>query len=268
MNCQKFDGVVPDLARGQIMEAEVRRDALAHSSECNICSSRLRNEEALTRSLSALAVEMSSVDVPPSVEARLLQAFRQPNVVVPMPVRRSYGRYWLTAIAAMLLVVLGVLAFRLSDKLPDSPRYAGVKPPKVTGSNAVVQPVKAPEPVRFETSQDSGPVTVRNKPKPPKKRSSINPIALQASAARSRPNAVQSNHAEIATEFMPLGYLNPRSLQDGGQIVRVEVPRTTLASFGLPVNMERFEEKVKADILFGVDGRARAIRFVQDKREE
>jgi len=65
---------------------------------------------------------------------------------------------------------------------------------------------------------------------------------------------------------MPLGYLNPSVLQDGGQIVRVEVPRATLANFGIPVNMDRYNERVRADILVAVDGTPRAIRFVQDKR--
>ena len=57
--------------------------------------------------------------------------------------------------------------------------------------------------------------------------------------------------------------MNAASLQDGGQIVRVELPRSALANFGLPVNMDRYNEKVKADVLFGVDGLAHAIRFVQ-----
>jgi hypothetical protein len=69
--------------------------------------------------------------------------------------------------------------------------------------------------------------------------------------------------SEIATEFLPLGYGNALGLQDGGQIVRVEVPRTTLVRFGLPVNTDRVGQRVKADLLLGVDGSARAIRFVQ-----
>ena len=68
---------------------------------------------------------------------------------------------------------------------------------------------------------------------------------------------------EVTTEFMPVGYMSVTILQEGGQIVRVEVPRSRLVNFGLPVNMERSHEKVKADILVGVDGLARAIRFVQ-----
>ena len=68
---------------------------------------------------------------------------------------------------------------------------------------------------------------------------------------------------EIATDFISLGYMNPATLQDGGQIVRVELPRSALVNFGLPVNMDRYNEKVKADVLFGVDGLAHAIRFVK-----
>jgi len=71
-----------------------------------------------------------------------------------------------------------------------------------------------------------------------------------------------ANHAEIATDFIPLRPMNAASFQDGGQIVRVELPRSALASFGLPVNMDRYNEKVKADVIFGVDGMAHAIRFI------
>jgi hypothetical protein len=74
-----------------------------------------------------------------------------------------------------------------------------------------------------------------------------------------------ANHVtnEIATDFMPLGDLNPAALQDGGQIVRVKLRRSALVRFGFPVNMDRYNENVKADVLVGVDGLAHAIRFVQ-----
>jgi hypothetical protein len=50
---------------------------------------------------------------------------------------------------------------------------------------------------------------------------------------------------------------------DGGHVVRVELPRSAMASFGLPVNFERAGGRVKADVLLGDDGIARAIRFVR-----
>ena len=95
----------------------------------------------------------------------------------------------------------------------------------------------------------------------PSKPKRIRPVSLR------RPNnAAVANHAtkEIATDFIPLSYMSAASLQqEGGQIIRVQLPRSALANFGLPVNMDRYNEKVKADVLYGVDGMARAIRFVQ-----
>ena len=71
----------------------------------------------------------------------------------------------------------------------------------------------------------------------------------------SRPHLVDPAQIDLGE---PIG-----GLWDGGQIVRVELPRSALANFGLPVNMDRSNEKVKADVLFGVDGLAHAIRFIQ-----
>jgi hypothetical protein len=65
---------------------------------------------------------------------------------------------------------------------------------------------------------------------------------------------------EITTEFIPLTGLTQ---SEGVHLVRVELPRSALASFGIPVNAERAGGRVKADVLLGEDGTARAIRFVR-----
>lgn len=44
---------------------------------------------------------------------------------------------------------------------------------------------------------------------------------------------------------------------------RLRLPRTALLGVGLPVNMDRADDSVKADVVFGEDGMARAIRFVK-----
>jgi hypothetical protein len=62
---------------------------------------------------------------------------------------------------------------------------------------------------------------------------------------------------------MPIGFAGPLNPQDGGELVRVELSRSAMLSLGLPVNMDRFGQSVKADVLLGPDGFARAIRFVQ-----
>lgn len=65
---------------------------------------------------------------------------------------------------------------------------------------------------------------------------------------------------EITTEFIPLAGL---AQSEGVHLVRVELPRSALSSFGIPVNAEQAGGRVKADVLLGEDGTARAIRFVR-----
>jgi len=77
-------------------------------------------------------------------------------------------------------------------------------------------------------------------------------------------NAPGSNEAESVTEFISLVADAPAATPlEGGQLVRVQLPRSALASLGLPLNIERENESVKADVLLGNDGLARAIRFVR-----
>ena len=73
----------------------------------------------------------------------------------------------------------------------------------------------------------------------------------------------EANAAEITTDFIPLIQGGRLVQSDGGHLVRVELPRSALVSFGLPVNFERAGGRVKADVLLGDDGIARAIRFVR-----
>lgn len=197
------------------------------------------DEKALTRSLQLLAEEMAGQDAPPEIEQKLREAFRARAAATAASKR--YTPYWFAAVAAVLLIVISVIALRLrTDQRPE-----------ITAGFTEPTPVKEQPAPPLEETPQTHEVAV----KPPPRRRSV----------RRTPRSEVANHVtrEIATDFMPLGYLNPAALQDGGQIVRVELPRSTLVNFGLPVNMDRYNEKVKADVLLGVDGMARAIRFVQ-----
>ena len=252
MNCQRFENVGCELARGQMMAVEQRGEALAHSETCEKCAARLRDEEMLTRGLQSLTAEMEPLGAPAAVESKLLEAFRSRHVVTPIASRRSNSRYWAAAIAAMLLIAISVVVFSLSKSV-DEPRQAVNQPePQVRPEN------KAPEnkpSEQFTAGAQEQDDSLSQRPKPKR----VRPAGLR------RPERPQlANHVnEIATDFIPLSYMSAASLQDGGQIVRVQLPRAALANFGLPVNMDRYNERVKADVLFGVDGRAQAIRFVQ-----
>ena len=199
------------------------------------------DEERLTSGLKLLAEDMESLNAPPEVETRLREAFRARAVFTR---RRSYVNYWVAGIAAVLLIAISVIAMNWRT---DTPKQVTADR---TGPPVKEQPVN--EQPRIEDPQQPQQQEVADGK--PRRRS-----------VRRAPRTEVANHVnrEIATDFMPLGYLNPATLQDGGQIVRVELPRSALVNFGLPVNMDRSHEKVKADVLLGVDGLAHAIRFVQ-----
>lgn len=254
MNCQKFESVVGELARGQMMAVEQRGEALAHIDACEDCALRLRDQEMLTHGLHSLAAEMESFEAPAAIEANLLMAFRARQSVAKVPVTRRqwHAAYWLAAVAAMLLIAISVFVFRWTTRPIADPRNAANQG----------EPQRTPQvperPAPQSTASDENPSDERlaQAPKPKRNR--------HGSPRQSAGNQL-ANHVtnEIATDFIPLSYMSATSLQDGGQIVRVKLPRSALVNFGLPVNMDRYNEKVKADVLFGVDGTARAIRFVQ-----
>jgi hypothetical protein len=230
-----------------MMAAEQRAEALAHSDACENCAARLGNEEMLTRGLQTLAAEMKTMAAPPELEHKLLEAFRTRDAVAPASRRQSNSRYWLAAVAAVLLIVMSVVAVRWRAAV-DTPQQAITK-------------VEQPKKVQLKKPVEEQVVENQTEDLTPRRE------IVRTPSRRSRKpyNPQVANHVrnEIATDFIPLGYMNAAHFQDGGRIVRVELPRSALANFGLPVNMDRYHEKVKADVLYGTDGLAHAIRFVQ-----
>jgi hypothetical protein len=178
------------------------------------------------------------------------------------------------AVAAMILVVIAVTVIRSRSVTPttQSPQNssstenlspnetADVKTPDVPAPHSAPLPNKS-------LGWDSRKVARKNN------RRLVNPtvVPVQSIAGVSSKDVTAKETAaitpdytaEITTDFMPVGYASATTLQDGGQLVRVELPRSALVAFGLPMNVNRYDEKVKADVFFSADGMARAIRFVQ-----
>ena len=251
MNCQKFEDVVGDLARGHMMETYLRSTALSHLDDCVRCSQRLRDEQALMRGLQALSVQMSSISASSAVETRLREAMRASFVPPPALAKFNPRRlYWLAVAAAVVVFIGAIVAASWQWQ------------PKGNKSVPVEYAVNDESP---KSNQPNKPATVRNV-ETPKTAKPVIRSSRSTVATRRSPRAAETvaNHAtEIATDFIPLGNINNTSLQEGGTIVRVELPRSALVRFGLPVNMDRVNENVKADVWLGVDGLAHAIRFVQ-----
>ena len=294
MNCKNFESAINDIARGALMDAASREQALAHAADCARCAARLSDERALTGGLRSLAAEMSAQEAPARVEAALVAAFREraaahdtsgaAATTKPVPlVSPRASSWWLpqwaqgaAVAAASVVLVFGLyVAFRNNTDTTHAPRASQANAHAPAGD-------AQPAPAQGETADAPG---VANAPggdyakaqseqqasQPPRAAGRAPAVragyqfANNVHALRPTPAAQPSEAAdeEIVTEFIPLmngGQLAPG---DAGHLMRVEVPRSALASFGLPVNADRPGGRVKADVLMGEDGIARAIRFVR-----
>lgn len=261
MNCQKFETVVNDIAREQIIDAAARAEALRHSDDCSTCAERLADERAITTRLRELAASTELLGAPARVEANLLAAFKQrsqaphaesesslPSPVVLVPVAER--RYWAAAIAAGLLFIFGfaTIVWRASGPASFDRWEQGA----VAGAAFAITPGLPGDLSPLNNHKDPAPTIARRKP-----------ASRHTVPSSTDPLSDNAANTEIATDFLPMSYGSTANLQDGGQMVRVELPRSAMASFGFPVNMDRANEKVKADVLLGVDGLAHAIRFVR-----
>ena len=74
-------------------------------------------------------------------------------------------------------------------------------------------------------------------------------------------NSQMPAETEVLSDFIPLASGLNQTPIESGHLVRVRMPRSALTTFGLPMNIDRANESIKADVLIGDDGVARAIRF-------
>jgi hypothetical protein len=195
---------------------------------------------------------MEVAAAPERLEADLLAAFDEmalmqfPAHSVAAPRQRL--PYLIGAIAAGLLIVFGLFAIQRSapaHRATETPMVVATVSPTNTGiTTTSPPPMIRQKPVGADISRRKSPTRLKN-------------------ATSAKPQAAQAANAEIATDFLPLTYGAATNLEEGGRMVRVELPHSAMATFGLPVNVDRANERVKADVLFGVDGLAHAIRFVR-----
>jgi len=274
MNCQKFESIIDSVAREQMMEAGASTAALEHSAGCARCSARLGDERSLTAALRVLAVAAEAETAPKHIESALIAAFRQQAGSIQtlkrdtkrMTARRASGDWWKRAgaAAAIVLVALSLVVLRLQHSTPpatqENPASRSAAPPSTSaGEGRPNQPTKPAEPIRLKKN---GPprrnlLATRSGSEPAKGSDKTGSEGANAAGAAA------DRGFEIATDYIPLTYGTNSGPLDGGQVVRVELPRSALTALGLPMNAERLNERIKADVVLDNAGLARAIRFVR-----
>lgn len=290
MNCQHFESIMGDFARGLPLEARAREEAGAHEEGCARCAARLADERALSAGLRGMAASDRDAEAPPRVEAALLAAFRAQAAaqkpaereasgkVVPLA-RPSALRRWSwakTAAASAAAAAAVVAVFMLAAPRRPAPDGMANSRPAPSGERTQTKATLTNTPPSPAGDRPDGPGQEVAEVVPPAPQPSRVPPARNASRASSpasyraaaRPAPRDAGRfvgdEEIATDFIPLTQDARFAVAEGGgQVVRVELPRTALQRFGLPMNVEHPGGRVKADLMLGYDGIPRAIRFVR-----
>lgn len=163
---------------------------------------------------------------PADMEARLVAQFRQ----VHPPASRHRWPWWVAAAAAIIVVFSS-----LRPKQEQSPTDA---------HSPVAPPAYRAATVRERPAQVTAPLAAKR------------PLPRPATPKPQQP-------VEVYTDFFPLEQGSEPIEIERGRVVRVSMPRSSLIRVGLPMNMDRMNDAIQADLVLNEEGIARAVRFVQ-----
>lgn len=206
-----------------------------------------RANEELCRSLFAAASaseeQMEAAANAPFLYQRIRNEITQhPTRTVTIPTR-PFGAGWVVwhwAGAALALLLLAVGLWQLWPPRAATPvaRLASAPPPILPSPDAESVIAKLGTTPALHTAPKAAPTRTR----------------------RAAPPRQQKE--DVTSDFIPLTYVADAA-SAGGHLIRIEVTPATLASLGFPLPSASNKEWVKADVMLGDDGLARAIRFVE-----
>ncbi|HEY3134641.1 MAG TPA: hypothetical protein VGL29_01205 [Blastocatellia bacterium] len=248
MNCEEFEILVGDLASGHLIPAVKRRAALSHTYGCESCEARLTNERHLSAAL-RLAASAETERAPDRVRGSLLKAFADQQAlsassVVPFAAKPKLRPRLVWAAAAAAVILFAIISLELiprrspeqAQSIPETPATKEMPDQAQTGpKDLIVSNNPGTEEIKRTTQHKqryvNRRVTVRNK----------------------------ADNSE--TDFIPLTYVADASALRSGQVVHVRVPRSTLISMGLAMNVDHANDFVEADLLLSDEGVAHGIRL-------
>jgi hypothetical protein len=244
MKCHSLRDAIVEMARGEGAGPSTVAAVESHLEHCAACAARLERERWLSQGLRALS---AAAPAAPSeaLSRRLLDAFAERQLAqsaVARVVSSRTGNGWQRAAAAVLVAAGGVLLWSTMSNEPETDKPRDVF--------AAVAEIRTPE---------------ANQPAP-----SVQPAAdvrrgSATAPASQRPR--RSRQRGFPAVVRPVGFValpGASGLPDfeSGEIVRIEIPVTSLPSYGIEILPDAQGSPVEADVLMGQDGQARAIRLV------
>lgn len=257
------------------MEVESGEAVAAHLRVCFPCRLFAQRQRQLQEGLGLLAAADASLEAPQEVEVRLRAMLEAPARSRPLFIGRRWRSPLLVvgALAAGLLLVswLGIRWFRPSPAPPAAPGAVARRTPPATLSREEGHPTQAE--ASAQTQSTPGPARKLRRGRPV--RSTAQRAPLPADDLSKRADGVLENAAEateateadeeLVTDFFPLYAGQQLAPLERGRLIRTLVPRSLLGTLGLPVHPDWAIFPIKADVVVGEDGTARAVRFVREE---
>ncbi len=245
MNCAEFSELAFDLARNEGLDDATRAKALAHADACPRCDEELVMARSLMDAMRTLAASTSADAAPARVEEALCREMQRRSAAGA--IRPRGGTRWVIG-AAVGIAAAALLSVALLR--PGTFRWGGVTSPNVSVPSANVSSPAAgtaaqiPPAATVPNNQDAAAQTAGN------------------GGADDSANA-QDSDTEYATAYVPLPSADGMNFAEDQTIVRVSLPPSALASFGLPISSDGHDSNVLADFVLGEDGMPQAVRLVQ-----
>lgn len=272
MNCHEFEDLVVDLARGVVTDSSIGTRCWAHAANCPRCADRLLEHEKLTAGFEALTAHTDAMLSPEQVEAFLRKEFRghfaqNEGRVASPPAKWGHSiRTWISqspwawagTAAVLLLSLAGFLVGKYRMLLPTGDTAQNWTVPKAIESRPALAKNRASDP-----NVDREHSTARGSGKKPESEAHKSAVKKKDSGTHARPQYRSIAHDDLAANFYALPYGSGLALDEGWEIVRVTMPRSALATLGVPEAGEASSATIKADLVLGEDGLARAIRFIE-----
>ena len=242
MTCHSLRDAIVEMGRGEHAGPGTPAAIESHLEHCAACAALLERERRLSQGLRALSAAAPAAPAE-ALSRRLLDAFAERQLAEPAVARGASwitGNGWLRAAAAVVVAAGALVLWSSTGNKPENDKPRDIS----------VAEIRTPEAIQPAVSVQSAPDVRRG----------------SATALASR-QPRRSHQPALPAVVQPVGFValpGAAGLPDfeSGEIVRMEIPLTSLPTYGIEILPDAQGSPVEADLLVGQDGQARAIRLV------
>lgn len=266
MNCREFEQTI----------LEIGAEHQTHAASCASCAARLASEQRLTSEFRALAADETTINAPDRVLTALRAARRERQT--------THEQVWGNEFSTSQIRISGMLerVRRICVHLGLSVKGLGLNFTRTSADGqfrwrlafAMLLLMSMLFAFRFlqtagkrveEIAHQSPPGLIDPSPESEKPAASHprRGKPLRRTVARARRPVAPTNPRDAEGAIFPLTYVARSGPEAFTQTVRVEISRATLQSMGLPINPDRNDAMIRADLIIGEDGVARAVRVLK-----